>query len=161
MSEDLIKELIYFSETKLSLVKEILEITKKQSEFINNNNIKKLQVYIDIKQKKIDEIDNIDSIFIQKYEKFRVINKIDSIEAIDVKQYPQLKHLKEIINKILLILKEVQVIENYNNEKIKNEFDSLKLKLKNVKQGKKIVKGYDNTYKIKNMNSSIFINVRK
>ncbi|KPU26888.1 hypothetical protein TR13x_07675 [Caloranaerobacter sp. TR13] len=161
MSDDLIKELIDFSEIKLSLVKEILEITKKQSECIKNNDIKRLQVYIDIKQNKIEEINKIDSAFVEKYEEFKMINKIDSIETIDVEEYPNLKRLKETINKILLILKEVQVIETDNNEKIKNEFDSVKLKLKNVKQGKKIVKGYDNAYKIRNMNSSIFINIRK
>ncbi|WP_427338091.1 flagellar protein FlgN [Caloranaerobacter sp. DY30410] len=161
MSSDLVKELINLSEMKLSLVKEILEITEKQSECIKNNDIKELQNYIDIKQKRIDEVNKIDSIFIEKYEEFKVINKIDSIEMIDVKEYPHLKHLKETINKILLTLKEVQVIETDNNEKIKNEFDNLKLKLKNIKQGKKIVKEYDNAYKIRNMNSSIFINIKK
>lgn len=161
MSDDLIKELVDFSKTKLSLVKEILEITKKQSECINNSDMKRLQSYTDIKQKKIDEINKIDSIFVEKYEKLKKINKIDSIETINVKEYPHLKQLKETINKILLILKEVQAIETNNNEKIKNEFNSLKLKLKNVRQGKKIVKGYDNVYKIRNTNSSIFINIRK
>lgn len=161
MSEDLIKELIDFSEAKLSLVKEILEITKKQSESINNNDIKRLQSYIDIKRRKIDEINRIDNIFVDKYERFKEINKIDSIETINVKEYPHLKQLKETVSKILLILKEVQAIETNNNEKIKNEFNSLKLKLKNIKQGKKIVKGYDNVYKNRNINSSIFINIKK
>ncbi|WP_052045101.1 flagellar protein FlgN [Caloranaerobacter azorensis] len=161
MSDDLIKGLINLSEIKLSLVREILEITKKQSKCINENDIKGLQECIDMKQKRIDEINKIDSVFIEKYEEFKAINKIDSIEMIDIKKYPRLKHLKETINNILLILKEVQAIETDNNTKIKNEFDSLKLKLKNIKQGKKMVKGYDNAYKIRNVNSSIFINIKK
>ncbi|EOD00379.1 flagellar protein FlgN [Caldisalinibacter kiritimatiensis] len=158
MTSELLKELISLSKDKQFHLKKILEITKKQQQVIEKSDTDRLQAYITKKQKEIDCIDKLDIKFTEIYERIKKNNNVTSLDELNTEYHPYLKELKDIVEEITNLLKNIQEIELENNKKIKREFQQVKEKLKNVKQGKKMVKGYSAYKKPK---GSIFINQKK
>lgn len=158
MAKDIINSLIKLSEEKILHLMRILDYTKKQNEVIVNENMERLEKYIEKKQKEIDIIKGLDDRFAEEYNKLIEVLKVDSLDEVNISEYTNIKRLKTTIIKITELLNSISEVEKTNKASMNENFRKLKGKLKKVKKGKKVTKGY-NGYK--NMQESIFFNKRK
>ncbi len=159
MAQKLISELINISKDKKKHLINILKLTKKQSEAIQNDKIEDVQNYIVDKQKEIDIIDKSDNDFVNNYNKLKNVLNITKLQEIDKELHPEIKLLKSEIQEINELLNKIFSIEFNNNENMKKSFNEVKTKLKQIRKGKKATLGYTNNYN--NINNSIFINKKK
>jgi hypothetical protein len=138
----LIQELILISIKKKELMKNILDITKRQQKFIELNKIETVIKQINLKDTYIKEIDELDLNFYAKFDKLKSNLKIDSIDKINVEMYPQVKNLKKIVGEIMELTKEIKVIDDQNISKLSKDKNDLGQRLKGVRQGKKVTGAY-------------------
>ena len=157
MKKIIILELIEISDKKISHLNNIYKLTKNQGEAIEADNMDKLQVYTNNKQKEIDKINILDDAFINKYHEYKKDNSASlEIENGDLLQ--DINKLKDCIERISCILASISQLELQNNNKICESFNRVKAKLKKIRQGKNVIKEYRNYKKI---SSSSFINKTK
>ena len=123
--EQYIQKLTQLSVKKSENMREILNITKKQSEVITEDSINELQTFIDLKQKLIDEINELDDAFEVYYSRLKSILGIDSMEELSISKYREAVQLQQIIKTIFATTEEIQSSENENNLKARDVLDSL------------------------------------
>jgi len=138
----IIQEMIKICNTKLSHLKNIISISENQKNAIAEDNTDLLDSAISKKQVEMDIIDKLDIYFIQKYEELKKAYNINSIEEIDGSTYPNIKELQTKISGIFQALKAIEEIDKCNNEKLSENFEDVKMKLRQIKQGKTMNKGY-------------------
>ncbi len=141
--EQYIQKLTQLSVKKSENMREILNITKKQSEVIAEDSINELQTFIDLKQKLIDEINELDDAFEVYYSRLKSILGIDSMEELSISKYREAVQLQQIIKTIFATTEEIQASENENNLKARDVLDSLGGQIRQVKQGKIANNGYN------------------
>lgn len=141
--EQYIQKLTELSLKKSENMKEILNITKKQSEVITEDSINELQNLIDLKQKLIDEINELDDAFEVYYSRLKSVLGIESMEEVSISKYRGAMQLQQTIRTIFATTKEIQVAENENNMKARSVLDSLGGQIRQVKQGKIANNGYN------------------
>ncbi len=141
--EQYIQKLTELSLKKSENMKEILNITKKQSEVITEDSINELQNLIDLKQKLIDEINELDDAFEVYYSRLKSVLGIESMEEVSILKYREAMQLQQTIRRIFATTKEIQVAENENNMKARSVLDSLGGQIRQVKQGKIANNGYN------------------
>lgn len=143
MSQMIIQEMIKICNTKLFHLKNIISISENQKEAITEDNTDLLNSAISEKQAEMDTIDKLDKYFIQKYEELKKTYNINSVEDMDSSTYPDIKELQTKISAIFQALQMIEEIDKYNNEKLNESFEDVKMKLRQIKQGKTINKGYN------------------
>ncbi len=141
--EQYIQKLTELSLKKSKNMKEILNITQKQSEVITEDSINELQNLIDLKQKLIDEINELDDAFEVYYSRLKSILGIESMEEVSISKYHEAVRLQQTIKTIFATTKEIQAVENENNMKARGVLDSLGGQIRQVKQGKIANNGYN------------------
>lgn len=114
---------------KLLSLKEMLEFTKEQSRAIKQEEIEAFDSLIDKKEDLIKKIDQIDS----EFEQTKEINNIDD------------KNITEIKLQIKKVLKEIKTIDDENNRNLVIVIADMKLNIKDVRQGQRAMKNYDNS----------------
>ena len=157
MKKIIILKLIEISDKKISHLNNIYKLTKDQGEAIEADNMDKLQVYTNNKQKEIDKINILDDAFINKYHEYKKDNSA-SLETENGDLLQDINKLKDCIERISYILASISQLELQNNNKICESFNRVKAKLKKIRQGKNVIKEYRNYKKI---SSSSFINKTK
>ncbi len=141
--EKYIHKLIDLSQKKhLALIK-ILKLTEEQSLAISEDNIEGLQKLLDLKQLEMDIIDQLDDEFEVYYFRLKSDLGVESLEELRLSEINGSAELKQIITSISDILRQIQVIENQNNNKVKELMDDLSTQIKQVKQGQIANNGYN------------------
>jgi tRNA uridine 5-carbamoylmethylation protein Kti12 len=113
-----IKNLIEVTKSKRILFANILDLTKKQYQYIIDQNIEQLTKCTSEKQEKINQIDALDK------------------QSKDLQQYleREVKELQEIKDQMMELIEEISNIEEENNEKAKTLLKSFSQDIKDVKK---------------------------
>ncbi|MFZ5968967.1 MAG: flagellar protein FlgN [Bacillota bacterium] len=138
-----ISYLVKISEAKLILMKDLHELTKKQTHFICEQQIEKLMDLIQKKQQLIDKVNILDKEFAEKYDALKSSCGITSLEELNVDQYDALKLLKEVVTQIFDIIEEMKWLEKENSQTMGQVFDAAKKQLVNVRNSIKVEKLYN------------------
>lgn len=138
------------------MLNEILSLTKMQSNYIEADDMDKINSVLMKKEEVIGKIDNLDKEFLQLYQIVKEEEDIDSIHMIDIRKYDNLKSLKNAVNEINIILDQITKVDKENTEKMRTSIDKIKSELKLVKKGQKAHKGYNY-----NIGESILIDEKK
>ena len=156
MTKELIDELVNISEKKLEYLYNMLELTKFQREYIDEENMIKTDEILEKKDELIKKIDKLDIEFLIKFSELKKKHNVDDINELDINVYPSLKILKDIIKNISSTLMSISILDDENNKYLKNSLEKIKSDLKRLKKGKKAYKGYN-----KSIEESIFIDEKK
>ncbi|WP_113672556.1 flagellar export chaperone FlgN [Vallitalea guaymasensis] len=131
---------------KSDVLKNIYEVTRKQSEYVNNNkfDLEEFNEFMAEKQKYIEEIAILDSGFQSTFD--RISNELEG----NVHLYKdKIKLLKNKITSVSEIGIDIQVLEEKNKVIIEEHFNNKKREIKTFKKSKKTATNY-----YKNMNNS-------
>jgi hypothetical protein len=139
---DVISYLIRISEAKAKLMKDILDITQKQSFNIDEEHINVLTNLIQQKQKCIDKVNILNSEFTEKYNYIKKNLSIDSLDEISTLEYPQIINLQAIIKNMDKIVEEIKYIDEKNNKAMMNALEVIKNELRKIKNSRKINVAY-------------------
>lgn len=157
--EQYIQKLIEISNKKLNIVNEILDLTKIQSEIINEDSAEKLNKLIDLKQQQIDLIGELDEAFEVYYLRMKSVLGVQSIEEINMTQLEGTAELKQIISDISNTSTQIEKLEIDNKNKVQAVLDKLASEIRRVKQHKMVNNGYNVVSKIEK--PSYFIDKKK
>lgn len=127
---------------KLELLQQMLVLTRRQSEIINEDGIDTLEKIVEGKQKLIDEINKLDEAFDVYFSRLKSALKVKSLDEIRGTQLKGVKQLQDTIGQITDLIKEISGIEKINNIKAKSLLQSLGNEIKKVNQGKKMNSAY-------------------
>lgn len=140
---NMIDNMIQLSNEKKVLLESILDFTKKQKSFIQDEDMDGLTKVLSEKDKIMENIDLLDLDFISLYNNIKSMEDISSMEEIDVDKYPNVKLLKSNINEVSLILNNVRILDNDNTRMMKANLQNIKSGLKHIKEVKNAYKGYN------------------
>ena len=129
-----LRELSSLTDNKIRHLEEILDITHKQKEVIDRQEIDMLNKYIDEKQKHIDIIDSLDEKFENIYKSIELNEAIDAGEAY--------RELRVKIQQAQDVMKSIFEQEKENNRKAKQIMEDLKEKIRAIKIGQKGYQAY-------------------
>ncbi|MDR7856878.1 flagellar export chaperone FlgN [Tissierella sp.] len=138
-----INKVILLSKDKKKLLTDLLKLTKKQKDLIDNDNLDDLGIVLEDKENIMNKVDIIDKDFLGLYNTIKSEEGIDSFDKIDVRKFDNVKTLKDIVEDVNNILNEISALDNENTRKMKSNIDKIKLDIKQVKEGKKAYKGYN------------------
>ena len=139
--DKVIDSLIKLVQNKYDSLNDIYNLTKQQSECIDDNNIDKLAMLIDEKQEQIDFVRNIDSQFEAIVDDLKTLYDIKSLDELDVHS-ENLVNLKEDVASVMGLLKSILTLEAVNRDKISSSKRELEVRMENAKNGKKAIKQY-------------------
>lgn len=133
-------------DNKSNLLNNIYEVTKKQEEYINNEDfdLEEFNIFLEEKQQYIDSIQILDSGFQSTFDR---ISKELEDKAYLYKD--RIKFLKKKITTVSEIGINIQVLEEKNRTKIEEQFSKKKRHVKTFKKSKKTAANY-----YKNMNNT-------
>ena len=143
MITNMINSMIQLSNEKKVLLESILDFTKKQKSFIQDEDMDSLTKVLSEKDEIMKNIDLLDLDFISLYNNIKSMEDISSMEEIDVDKYSNVKLLKSNINEISLILNNIRILDNDNTRMMKTNLENIKSGLKHVKEAKNAYKGYN------------------
>lgn len=143
LPEQYIQKLIEISDKKLNIIKEILELTKIQSEIIDENSADKINRLIDLKQQQIDLIGELDQAFEVYYGRLKSVLGVQSIDEIDMAQFTEATQLKRIVTEISNTISQIQKLEIENKNKVQDVLDKLASEIRKVKSHKMVNNGYN------------------
>lgn len=143
MSELLIKKMVTLLKEKQELLVQILKYTKDLSKVVDTEDVRDIRISVELKQIIIDKVDKVDEDFYKAFSELKQKENIDEISQLDLEKYPQAKEIKEKTKEILLTFKEIKKIEDDNLIRANISKNKLKVKLKEVNRGKKIINGYN------------------
>lgn len=140
--EEYVKKLIQLSLNKLELLGQVLEETKGQSTVITEDSIEALQKSIDAKQELIGRINKSDEAFSVYFERLKSIKKVNTLDQLNVHDIDGLSELRQIIEKIVNTLREIENVEQSNNKQAHNVLDKLATEIKKINNGKVATNAY-------------------
>lgn len=139
--DKVIYNLIDLVRNKYDLLEEIYELTKKQTEVIEETDLEILSILIDEKQERIDLIRKKDSQFEAIVSDLKTLYDIKSLDELEIKS-PNITILKDNVDSVMTILKDIMELEASNKEKITSKKDQLEEKMGKAQNGKKAIKQY-------------------
>lgn len=142
MVDNIIYEMIGLTDQKLKELNIILNLKPKQKEAIQQENMEGIGSTIDKLQNQIKKIDEIDSLYFLKLNELKSNTCIENISQLDDIKYPDTKILKDKQNRIKSMLEAIKIMDDENNYLMNEKFRETKDKLKNLRQGQKMAKGY-------------------
>lgn len=140
---EIIGNLIKLLDTKLTCFSELFDITKDQTLDIDNNEGENLSVLVDKKQVVINKVDSIDEAFKVQFEALKKTLNVKSLDEIAPEKYPRLKEVKDRVDKLISVTKEIMDIEKANSNKVNVIFENVKNELKEIKRGKVSIRAYE------------------
>jgi uncharacterized phage infection (PIP) family protein YhgE len=138
-----IQRVLEASNKKYSYLKELILLTRAQTEAISEEGMEGLEKLIDEKQVRIDEINKLDRdfrVYVDLLKQKLGVNKLDEINNPGL---IGLKELKQITGQIVELINEISALEKENNEKAKNLLDDLGAKIRQIREGKKLNNVYN------------------
>lgn len=136
-----IKFLIELLKKKKQLLSEIHILTNSQTFVITEEDMDKLNELIKDKGIIIEKIDNLDKQFSNHFDRIKDIYNVNEIGELDLNKDLSLE-LKNNTEDIFRIMQNIYQVEKLNKDKINKKFQDVKLKLKGVKNEKKVSSGY-------------------
>ncbi|WP_091730929.1 flagellar protein FlgN [Proteiniborus ethanoligenes] len=155
MAENTIYDMVSIIEEKLELLKHILDVKPKQKEAIEKEDIDAIESSLSTIQKQISAIDQLDSIYADKLKELKDRVGVESIEELDHTKFPNTIALRDRIKEIRSVLEAIKIIDDENIALMNDKFQETKKKLKNLRKGQKVVKGYSSDH-----DETMFINER-
>ena len=156
MTENIINEMVTLANKKLECLKIILDLKPRQNEAIKEEDMEGVGYTIDLIQNQINIIDDLDCQYNSKLSELRSIANIDDMSQLDDMKYLCAKELKDNLDKIKDLLKQIKILDDENILLMNEKFQETKEMLKNLRQGKKMAKGYLTDYN----SSTMFIDER-
>lgn len=146
---------------KCKLLEQMLKLTKKQTEIIDQQEFEELMKVIEEKQKKINEINVLDEAFNNELQQLKDILKVKSLDEVErdkkIVDSIFLGRLKDVINDIVELTKQIADVEKANSESAGEVYKQLSEKLKDINKGKKLKTAYSN----KNDAPSVYFDEKK
>lgn len=142
MVENIISEMIELTEQKIENLNIVLYLKPKQKDAIKEENMDGIGSTIDLIQTQINIIDEIDSKYLLKLNELKSKTNIGNVTQLDDIIYPKSRNLKDNLNKIMSLLQQIKILDDENSIMINDKFQETKEMLKNLRQGKKMTKGY-------------------
>lgn len=143
MAKEYDNQLIQLLAKKKEYLIKMLELTKLQTIAIEDKIDDKLNQYIDDKQQFIDRINVLDDEFAKRFDTLKKEMGVESLEQV-VTSYPtHYQELKIITQEVKKLIEDIFMLEKENSVKLKQRFDDIKGKLKQVSGGKKMVSAYE------------------
>ena len=141
--DKVINKLISLSSNKYNLLADILVLTEKQTSVIDVNDIDGLNLLIDRKQECLDSIKQLDIQFEAIVSDLKVLYDVDKIDDLEV-HCVRVLELKQCINRVMNLVREICKVEDVNKEKILKSKDELEKKISNASRGRHAIKQYGN-----------------
>ncbi|WP_352418315.1 flagellar export chaperone FlgN [Proteiniborus sp.] len=152
---DIIYEMIALTKKKLESLNIILSLKPRQKEAIQQENMEDMESILVNIQSQIGKIDEIDSLYKLKFNELKAIIDVETISQLDSMKYPNAKILIDRLNEIKSVLASLKSLDDENNIIMNEKFEETKERLKNLRQGQKMAKGYFSDY-----NGTMFIDER-
>jgi intergrase/recombinase len=128
---------------KQSFLSGLFELTKRQTEVINEEAVEQLQKVISEKQVIIDRINRLDDEFGEFFSSFKTGLGVETLEqAADISKLTGLAELKNSVKAVKKLINEIHSLELDNSKKAKEVLDELGREIRKVNQGKKITNAY-------------------
>ncbi|MCF6465254.1 flagellar protein FlgN [Clostridium sp. Cult2] len=143
MSTERIAELISITKEKNRLLNSMYNISKKQMDKIEKEDMDSLTNIMDNKDRLMKKIDKLDLSFITIFSQIKKENSIDSIDELNLEEYPNLGELKEVVKEVSSTLMTISLLDEKNTQAMKERLEQTKLELRKLKEGKKAYKGYN------------------
>ncbi|MCX7841537.1 MAG: flagellar protein FlgN [Clostridia bacterium] len=143
--EEYILRLIEASQKKYILLKDMLSITRVQSEAFREDGLDELERLIALKQAKIDEIGKLDEQFDVYYQRMKQELKVKSLEELEAHKIKGLKELQDIISAIMSTIKEISSLEAANSENANKMLQQFGEEIKRMSSSKKVSQAYGQT----------------
>lgn len=140
--EGYIQRLTEISEKKINYLKDMVSLTKAQTESISEEGMDGLRKLINEKQTKIDEIDSADEEFNACFAAFKQKLGVKSLEEAGALGIKGVKELQELICRIMDLLTEISEIEKQNKEKANSLLDNLGAKIREIREGRRVSSAY-------------------
>ena len=141
--EKVVNKLISLSEEKYIFLEDILLLTEKQTAVIELSDIDGLNLLIDRKQEKLDNIKFLDTEFEAIVSDLKTLYEINNLDELEVK-CGKIINLKDCISRIMDKLREISSLEQLNKEKMIKAKDELQEKIVNAANGKRAINQYGN-----------------
>jgi len=141
---------------KLIKLNKIFDITKKQTDVINNYNVDELNKLIDQKQVLINEINELDKVFEDKFAKIKKLLGVDSLEQ-STDNLQEFKVIQVFITEIKDVVKRIMELEMHNSFIAEQYQKQIKESMQNSKKDIRALNGYNSN----NVQSSVFIDKKK
>lgn len=145
MTKELIDKLISVTKEKKNLLENMYDITKKQMEEINKEEIVSLNEMVDQKDHIIKQIDKLDIEFLTTFSRIKKEHSIENIDELKVEKYPNLAELKETVKEISSTLMAISLLDEENSRIMKEKLKDIQVELRRINEGKKAYKGYNTT----------------
>ena len=145
MTKELIDKLISVTKEKKNLLENMYDITKKQMEEINKEEIVSLNEMVDQKDNIIKQIDKLDIEFLTTFSRIKKEHSIENIDELKVEKYPNLAELKETVKEISSTLMAISLLDEENSRIMKEKLKDIQVELRRINEGKKAYKGYNTT----------------
>lgn len=120
-----------------------MSLTDKQTYVIESEDIEGLNLLIDKKQENLDIIKQLDIQFEAVVSDLKTLYEIKSLDELEF-QCSRITVLKEIISRIMEILREICELEKKNKEKMLKARDELQEKIYSASKGKHAIEQYGN-----------------
>ena len=141
--DKVVSKLINLSEQKFTLLEDLMSLTEKQTGVIEVEDVDGLNLLIDRKQEKLDIIKQLDIQFEAVVSDLKTLYEIKSLDELEF-QCSRITVLKEVISRIMDILREICEIEKKNKEKMLKAKDALQEKIYSASKGKRAIQQYGN-----------------
>lgn len=156
MIDNIINEMAALTAEKLECLKIILDLKPRQKKAILEEDLDSIGDTIDLIQKQIDVIDELDRQYSSKLNELKSLANIDDVSQFNDMEYLSSKDLKDKLEQIKYLLQQIKVLDDENNLLIKEKFEEIKGKLRNLRQGRIMANSYLADYS----SSTIFIDER-
>jgi benzoyl-CoA reductase/2-hydroxyglutaryl-CoA dehydratase subunit BcrC/BadD/HgdB len=156
-AESDLNKLIDLLEKKKRLLKEFLRLTKYQTEFIKNEDIKKMDNLLKSKEKRIIKINRFDREFIEGYEELKERYGVEKPEELKVNRI-LLQEFRNITKEIVDLTGFIYQLDINNSNIMRDNFVKLKIRLMDIRKGKKARAGYKNSLQ---QTGGVFIDKRE
>ncbi|MBS4535775.1 flagellar export chaperone FlgN [Clostridium sp. D2Q-14] len=138
-----INKLIQILENKNILLDDFYRLTIAQKKLIKAMDIEKLNRLINNKEKVIGKVDNLDNKFLKIFNNIKEKYQVTDLMELNVEKMYLLR-LKEVTNKCNDKMMKIVDLDKSNSEDMKNKFNYVKTKLREVKRGKTTTNKYYN-----------------
>lgn len=130
---------------KYTLLKDILELTQKQTQLVSKQDFEELNKIIDIKQERIDEINRLDENFSRELQELKAVFGVERLDDVGKARAEGVKGLRELqsaIKDIVDLTGQIGVIEGENNKMVSATFKEMSKKLKEINTAREVRKAY-------------------
>lgn len=153
-----IQRLTEISKTKLTLLEELLSLSKSQNENARAGKFEELEALLPQKQERMDAIDKLDEQFVVYSQKVKSVLSLDSFEGLAEYDIPGTAELKELVSRIHQKLKDIKTADDESTALVKAELRETKGRIDHTNKFRRVTGAY---YPVKNEAPSYYFDRKK